>query len=198
MSTYVVKNEQGRPSFYREDVHGLRFLEEEEGEKVENPDCLIPANAVLVSEKDLATYYANPNAWGFNDDGKLSPVVVSIADVKAEKEREITWEFRKRMQELNANYTKEERATWPTQKGEALAWLESHINETPTLSAMASQSGELVSSLAQKIIDKVRQYDVSAGAILGTKRLLLEKVKTIDETTPDAVLVVESIVWPED
>lgn len=73
--------------FYSEDVHGERFIEDENGNRVKNPSCKIPEDVVEISDDEWKKCLTNVNDWKVDVQNKklvYSPYTPSLEELKAE------------------------------------------------------------------------------------------------------------------
>jgi hypothetical protein len=95
---------------------------------------------------------------------KLVDAVFTIADVDAEMAR--------RLEALAAEYTEQERRTWPTQIEEARAILAGVEPRTSLLAGRAAARGVPVADLARVVLDKEAVLAAASGAIMGARDTL--------------------------
>lgn len=69
-----------------------------------------------------------------------------------------------------------ERATYPAQQDDALAWLADNAAKTPTLDAIAKARGVPVEILRKKAADKVVAYRALAASVVGQRQAFEDKL----------------------
>lgn len=89
-----------------------------------------------------------------------------------------------------APYPALEIATFPNQLNEAQAFTANANSPTPTLSAIATASGQTVSLIAASVLSKAAAYTSASGALVGKRQALTAQINAATTVTQ-----VQSIVW---
>jgi hypothetical protein len=100
----------------------------------------------------------------------------------------IRQEGARRLLQLVAPYSAEERESWTVQMNEAAAFLADPAADTPMLTAMATSRGITVADLASRVWENTTLYRQAAGTILGHQQYLLDLVAS--ETDIDKFLAI--------
>jgi len=67
---YAVFDENGFPkSFYDENIHGKKYIEDENGNLILNPDCKIPSDAIEITDEQWLEFINNQGRrkWDFEN-----------------------------------------------------------------------------------------------------------------------------------
>lgn len=89
-----------------------------------------------------------------------------------------------------APYPSLEVATWPNQYNEAVAYTANPAASTPTLSAIATASGQTVAALAASVLQKAAAYTAASGAAVGRRQALTAQIQAA--TT---IAAVQAVIW---
>jgi len=103
---------------------------------------------------------------------------------------EINGAFDAAMNTLIGSYPEREISSWPQQEKEARAYLADPAAVTPLLDALSTARGVTKDALAQKIVAKADAFAAAAGALIGKRQALEDKINaatTIEE--------LEAIKW---
>jgi hypothetical protein len=91
---------------------------------------------------------------------------------------------------LVAPYPPLEVATFANQYGEAQAYTVNAAAVTPTLSAIATVTGQTVAQVAASVLAKAASYTVASGAAIGKRQALTAQIQAAT-----SVAAVQAIVW---
>ncbi len=145
--------------------------------------------AVVGSERD-ASLPAGHRATGetASYDGEAGLVVVAstseavpIAEQQLAKAAAIRAEGARRLNEITAAYTPEERDTWAQQAREADAYgVSADAADAPMLAAMATARGITLAAMVGRVDAARTAFTAAAGAVLGAQQKLETDVWAID------------------
>lgn len=99
-------------------------------------------------------------------------------------------EFEARVKALRQDYPAAEVETWPIQRAEAEAYTADNTASTPLLSAIATERGMLVATLAANIMERVAEYNAAYAALFAkykANKAVLESIDLQDNTTWDNI-----------
>lgn len=128
----------------------------------------------LTDRADKAAYLADQKAIA--DARRVEQLV-------EQKNSEAEASFVNEIATIKGTYSQSEIDGWDIQKQEAEAYQLDSNAPTPTISAIATASGETVADLVTKIMAKVAAYQSAYGTALGKKRKMQNDVTTINEST---------------
>lgn len=123
--------------------------------------------------------------------GVIEPVPPTLDDLRRERQAAIDAEVAHRAALLAAGYPEAERASWPRQEAEALAWHADGTAPTPYIDAIAAARGVAPEVLRGKVLAKALAYRAASAALVGTRQALRDALAAA--TTPEAVL---AVAWP--
>jgi len=94
---YAIFNEQGFPkAFFSPDIHGERFIEDENGDLVPNPDCKIPEEAIEITDEQWFEFINNQGRrrWNFEKKEVIEYIQPpSLDKLKQQKLRQLKQEL---------------------------------------------------------------------------------------------------------
>ena len=114
----------------------------------------------------------------------------TLVEAKLAQVSKINSSCQQALQAIVSAYPALEVATWPNQYSEAIAFTANSTAPTPTLSAIATASGQTVAALAAYILTKATAYTAASGALVGKRQMLTAQINAA--TT---VAQVQGIVW---
>lgn len=89
-----------------------------------------------------------------------------------------------------ASYPTLEIATFPNQYSEAQAYTANNTAPTPTLSAIATATGQTVTVVAASVLAKAAAYTAASGAAIGRRQALTTQINAAL-----TVAAVQAIIW---
>lgn len=150
---------------------------------------LIPAGCVEVAPPETSEgFFAR---W---DDGEWSIEAKPEPEPDAQPEpidpgpptqQQVRFEAGRRIAILGAEYTPEERETWPVQVSEAKAIMADATAPAPLLSAIATARGVPIEAMAEVVLTKTQQLAGATGAILAAQAVLLAQEPLPDDYADD-------------
>ena len=90
--------------FYDEEIHGKRFIEDEDGNLIKNPDCKTPDDVIEITDDEWRTCLEQQGDWKVDVAQKklvYSPYVPTFDELKQRKKAEIKRAFE---EELKKGY----------------------------------------------------------------------------------------------
>lgn len=138
---------------------------------------LNPANVQLISGLTVPADFA-PGIYTYANGalarGNDSPAVMAAAQTVTVNT--VTELAQGALTKLISGYPQLEVSTWPQQYTEAQAYTASSTALTPTLSSIATASGQTVAIIAANVMTKAVAYQAASGAIVGNRIALHEQI----------------------
>lgn len=128
--------------------------------------------------------------WLFDGATFTPPPPPSFDEVKRRVLDDINRAFEQAMNALVAGYPEREISSWPQQEKEARAYIANNAAATPLLDALSAARGVTKGVLAQKIVQKSAQYAAAAGALIGKRQALEDKINAATTLTE-----LQAITW---
>lgn len=150
---------------------------------------LIPAGCVEVAPPQIEEgFFAQWADGEWIVEAELEPE----PDVQPERakpgpatQQHVRFEAGRRIAALGAEYTPEERETWPVQVSEAKAIMADAAALAPLLSAIATARVVPIEAMAQVVLTKAQQLAAATGAILAAQAVLLAQEPIPDDYADD-------------
>ncbi|MCK9389865.1 MAG: hypothetical protein M0Q22_15930 [Sulfuritalea sp.] len=154
----------------------------------------LPADIANVTQADFDLAMSRPlGAMLDLVNGRVVIVPVpalTLVQAQAEQTAIINTACQTALAAIVASYPALEVATFPNQYAEAQAYTANNAAPTPTLSAIATASGQDVAAVAVSVLAKAAAYTVASGAAVGRRQALTAQI-----SAATTVAAVQAIAW---